>query len=1284
MSLTRLVARWLLTLVALLLALLAVLVLVLRLLPVLLETQAPRLERMLSARFNAVVELDELTAGLQRYDPHLAIDGLQIRSREGLGHVPLLEVEQAQLHLDSLGSLAAGVPLVADARVQGVTVHLYQDQAGRWHWPAPAELPPELVPETTFDLERLDFWVGMLLRQSAWVEEVSLVLHGRKERAVLKAPRLVMTGDARRTHLEGEVLVEGQREQAIRAVMELVPGPSGLRDFSAALQAEMRLDSLLGLSEVLGYGDALRLEAASGEARLWGRWHAGRLADLRLDVDAPLLALAQPESTDDEASSPAIVLNRVSARGQWLREASGWQAWLEGDARSADWARPEGNGDAAATGPAVPRYWHARSRDDGWWLNTSEFDLGALAAWRDRLPLPEALARVIDSLDPRGRVSGLGLGREGGDWVARASASEVAVSPWQQAPGGGPLDVWVTSRDLRGHVEFAGRDSQLHFPRVFGPPLALSRASGVIDWAYDGPRSFVSGRELEVDWNGARVEGGFGLSVGGGQRGGFGLQLDLHDVDAIETPLVDWLPVGVLGPELTDWLVDGVAGRVPEGSLRLHVPLSREGVKVEPVLQLALEVEEGRLSFAPGWPAIEGVGGRLRMADGTLTAEVDRAESLGVEARGGEVRLADERLEVSGGLEASAEALRRYLLALPVEGMAAVEDWQGEGRASGTLDLALTLGEPGSLELDIATEADFARLVHDPLELTFRDLQGPLAWHQRGEEGGLEGRLAGRLLGGPVSSDIDTLAGGLDLAGTAEAQAIAEWSGMSGLGGLIEGQLPWQGRLAIGDEGASLRLDSGLEGLAIALPDPLGKRREARLPLRLTFDLTGGRLDGRLGDRLGLRWRELDDGASGQGQAWLGRQPDAWPRGPGWRVEAYQPRLPVADWARALSPLVARGGRGQGDNAAPAVLSSLVFETDCLQVQSRCLGSLVVEGGARSGGWELDLAGSLATGHLSYRPALEAPLDIVLERLSLDALVPPDSGSGQLLDELDVPPEATPLPEGLEAVPDGRLRVAEIAWQGQRLGPFNGRWRSAADRLVVDPLGLTLGEISAHGNLVWEASGAGDSLTRARLDLDGRDLGTALAVLGQPVAVRSAETRVTSQLAWPGAPWQFALARSRGSLEMALRDGRFVNIESPSARVVGLLNVDNLLRRLRLDFSDVTGQGTAFDRVTGAATLYGGVLETRGPVEIEGPATRFTLDGSVDLARRELDQRLAVTVPVSSNLPLAAVLAGAPVVGGALFLADKLFGEAIDRVTRIHYRVQGPWTSPRISLESAE
>ncbi|QTF94013.1 DUF3971 domain-containing protein, partial [Halomonas sp. BM-2019] len=230
------------------------------------------------------------------------------------------------------------------------------------------------------------------------------------------------------------------------------------------------------------------------------------------------------------------------------------------------------------------------------------------------------------------------------------------------------------------------------------------------------------------------------------------LTLGFTEVDAVETLLVEWLPVGILGDELREWL-DGVAGRVPEGSLRLHLPLAGGEARIAPSFGLDLSIRDGRLPFDPAWPALEAVEGHLSLRDTRLEARVERAESLGVTARDGRVRLADERLEVEGELAASAQALRDYLQALPVEGIEAVADWQGEGRAEGQLALSLPLGDPEALALDIDTQVDLARLEYRPLELVFRDLSGPLAWRQRGEEGGLEGRIEGRVLGGPVRAD---------------------------------------------------------------------------------------------------------------------------------------------------------------------------------------------------------------------------------------------------------------------------------------------------------------------------------------------------------------------------------------------------------------------------------------------------------------------------------------------------------------------------------------------------
>src|SRR5699024_4546859 len=133
----------------------------------------------------------------------------------------------------------------------------------------------------------------------------------------------------------------------------------------------------------------------------------------------------------------------------------------------------------ADKGLPMPRYWHAASRGDGWWLNASAFELDALAVWYDRLPLPEALARTLDTLAPRGQVDALGVGYLDGQWQARVSATQVAVSPWKDAPGGGPLDIWLEAKGNRGDVRFVdsavnGADSdaapRLEFPRLFDAP----------------------------------------------------------------------------------------------------------------------------------------------------------------------------------------------------------------------------------------------------------------------------------------------------------------------------------------------------------------------------------------------------------------------------------------------------------------------------------------------------------------------------------------------------------------------------------------------------------------------------------------------------------------------------------------------------------------------------------------------------------------------------------------------------------------------------------------------
>jgi uncharacterized protein YhdP len=59
-----------------------------------------------------------------------------------------------------------------------------------------------------------------------------------------------------------------------------------------------------------------------------------------------------------------------------------------------------------------------------------------------------------------------------------------------------------------------------------------------------------------------------------------------------------------------------------------------------------------------------------------------------------------------------------------------------------------------------------------------------------------------------------------------------------------------------------------------------------------------------------------------------------------------------------------------------------------------------------------------------------------------------------------------------------------------------------------------------------------------------------------------------------------------------------------------------------------------------------------------------------------------VVLPLTQNLPLAAVLlgAGAPI-GGALFVLDKVLGDPLSKLTSASYSVTGFWDEPNVRLK---
>lgn len=239
--------------------------------------------------------------------------------------------------------------------------------------------------------------------------------------------------------------------------------------------------------------------------------------------------------------------------------------------------------------------------------------------------------------------------------------------------------------------------------------------------------------------------------------------------------------------------------------------------------------------------------------------------------------------------------------------------------------------------------------------------------------------------------------------------------------------------------------------------------------------------------------------------------------------------------------------------------------------------------------------------------------------------------------------------------------------------------RSDDATLRMNGLSLTLGGALIQGSAVWSSEQPRSS---ADLRIRTQDLGELMQArqMGRPIETQQAEIDVT--LDWNDVPWAPDFGSATGVMRLATGKGRLLDGpgSAEALRLFGILNVGSLARRLRLDFSDLIQPGLAFDQIVGEARLRNGQLDMIQPLELDGPSARMLVSGSSNLETGQLDHQLKVQVPLSSQLPAAALLAGFPAVAaGIVLLADQVVGDTLKRIGETNYQISGTFEQPDIN-----
>ncbi|MDD1979235.1 MULTISPECIES: YhdP family protein [Pseudomonas] len=1022
--------------------------------------------------------------------------------------------------------------------------------------------------------------------------------------------------------------------------------------------------------KLLGQWQAKELKAG-GE--FWLRWGNGQLQSTAVRLNAPQLRGSHAER--EEAKVENLALNA------WFqRREQGFDVQLNSLAMSLGKTRWE-------THLQLKQDAASETSEETWKVQADRLDLTPLTPLIESLaPLPEKVMAVVEGLKVKGSLRNVQVDirpKATGDQRLSFAANleRIGFSAYHGAPAAGNVSGSISGDLGHGELRLDTDAFMLHLYPIFAKPWNYQKANARLTWRLDQEGFTLVAPYLKVLGEEGKIAGDFLIRLLFDETREDYMDLRVGLVEGDGRYTAKYLPE-VLSPALDEWLRTAILkGTVDEGYFQYQGSLNHGAADQARSISLFFKVHDAALDFQPGWPQVQKVDGEVSIDDDGVRINARRGQLLDTQVSDVQVNIPHvasgehSHLFLDGGFDGNLGDGLKILQEAPIGTAAMFAGWEGQGGLKGKLklDIPLAKGQQPKVVVDFDTSDARLKIAAPVIEL--HQLKGAFRFDY---DKGLSGQnISARVFDKPITAQIfaegkpGELQTRVEAKGRVALSALSQWLQVKQTLPL-SGELPYQLQLNLGSRDNQLKVNSSLKGLAINVPAPFGKTADETRDSQFGMTLQGPER------RFSLSYANvanmlyaapMDKLAQGRGELVFGGGSAQLPSRQGVQVRGRLAELDLQPWQQQAEALA---GKDAGGSAAQ-LLRSVDLSIGKLKGFGLNLNQAVVRLDRNSNNWALRLDSQEIIGNARVPDAKGAPLVVNLQTIHLPAADPAEVASPNAPD-----PMASIDPR---KIPSIDLNIDKLFRGDDLLGSAAVKIRSTAKGIALNDLDLSLKGLMIDGNGGWEgAPGASSSWYKGRLE--GKNLADVLKAWNFAPTVTSRDFRLDVDGRWPGSPAWVGLNRYSGSLDAALRKGQFVEVEggAQALRVFGLLNFNSIGRRLRLDFSDLLDKGLSYDRVKGLLVASEGVYVTREPITLTGPSSNLELEGTLDMVRDRVDATLQVTLPVTNNLPLAALIVGAPAVGGALFLVDRLLGDRVARYASVHYRIEGPWKEPKMTF----
>ncbi|PHS73750.1 MAG: TIGR02099 family protein [Cycloclasticus sp.] len=861
------------------------------------------------------------------------------------------------------------------------------------------------------------------------------------------------------------------------------------------------------------------------------------------------------------------------------------------------------------------------------------------------------------------------------NWAACGTLKGFSSDAYEQLPSIENFSGILCSTQDKGWLDVDMHKGSVDFKGLFRDPIVIEDLEGRLTWFRAGDGLEIKTDRLALKSPHIATTSRIDIKIPtSGASPIVDLQTNFGKADARSTS--KYLPVGIMSNDVVEWLDEAfIEGEVVGGGLVLKGELNDFPYRhKEGIFQVLFDVDGLNLHYANKWPDVINISTEVEFKNQGLKINAHKGHISANRIKQAFVGVSDlendKYLIIDGVVEDDISGLYRFFKQSPLKSTLSTLLDISVSKGPAVVDLNIKIPLLEGLETDVEAQATLTAntLTFPDYDVVVEGINGVLTYNKHG----LAAKsLAASVFGEKTKVDIRpddgstviNALGNVNVATLAKKYPSTAWKEIHGSSrAQMTINLPNAG--LTGDAVTSITLKSDLKGIAVDLPQPLGKDKGTPIPFELMTVLGQETLPLTIayGEQLQGVFQFIENTSNNlefaKGDIRLGKVPAKLPVNAGMQLSGVISHLNIGEWQKALD-------FGADTSVSSSMVNQLNLGIGELNLLDTSFNDVQLTGQHSNDSWSGEISSPVIIGQYHLPDELSANKRITLE---LKALYLPET------ETIELDEKRSPLSP--DNIPNVDLRSEKFFIGESNLGQLELQLRQKDNGMIIQKLSLNSERDELIANGAWEIQD-GQSRTGLIGKLSSKSLGSLLKETGITSKLKDAPTDINFDLHWPGEPQEFSKNHLSGFAQIKSGKGRLLDVEPGIGRVFGLLSLSTLQRRLQLDFSDLVQKGMSFDKIKGRLVIVDGEAQTNR-FYLESPSARLDFQGRIGLATEDVDQLVTVTPNTTESLPVAGAIAGGPLVGAAIFLVQKIAGKTVNKFAGYQYRVTGPWGNPKI------